>query len=362
MDSLHIEDIDYIELYVGNSYQAMNFYRSIIGFEPFAYAGLETGVSDRSSFAISQGETKLLLTGAHSPNCAIAEHVALHGDGVKNIALRVDDASYAFEEAVRRGADPLQEPIAFEISSGKIVTSTVTGFGDTVHTFVQRKQSEHWLLPNYQPYDMDYSISTLPGVGINSIDHVTICVESGDLERYSNYYSQVFGFEETYQLDLDDKMTGMNSKVLENESRRVKFVLCEPCSVASKSQIQEYLNFYGGSGVQHIAFTSSDIIETIRQLIFRGLQFMPQPNIYYDSLESRIGKIDEDIGDLRLLGILADRDSQGYMLQAFSKILQDRPTLFLEVIQRNGMQSFGKGNIQALFEAVQHEQAKRGNA
>jgi 4-hydroxyphenylpyruvate dioxygenase len=357
MDLLQIKGIDYVEFYVGNAFQTAHFFRTALGFTPVAHAGLETGISDQASFVMEQGNIRLVLTGAIALDSPIAKHVALHGDSIRDVAFRVDDVAQSFEEAVKRGAYPIQEPTSYEDSNGQIIKATIAAFGDTVHSFVQRKSYQGTFFPSYQ------SIPNSPRVnatGLKQIDHIAICVEAGDLAHYSNFYHQGMGFHESYRMDLDGP-NGMNSRVMENSSGLVKFVICEPASRQSKSQIQEYLRYYGGAGVQHLAFTSNHILETVQAMRVNGFEFLNQPDAYYDALADRVGQIDEDIAELRQLNILADRDEQGYLLQAFTKLLQDRPTLFLEVIQRRGTRSFGQGNIKALFEAVQQEQAKRGN-
>jgi 4-hydroxyphenylpyruvate dioxygenase len=356
MDFLDIKGIDYVELYVGNAFQSANFYCQTLGFVPIAYAGPDTNITDRSSFVIAQGDIKLILTGAVTPDSSIADHVAIHGDGVKDIAFRVEDAARAFDEVTSRGAYPILEPTVYEEGDNQIIKATVAAFGDTVHTFVQRKPHDSKFFPYYHP--IKNSVRRV-NARLTAIDHIAICVEAGNLEHYSNYYEQGMGFHESFRLNIGNKLNGMNSRVVEDASGLAKLVICEPSSAKAQSQIQEYLKYYGGSGVQHLAFASTNILESVRTIETNGLQFLRHPDPYYEMLPDRIGQIDEDLAVLQELGILADRDERGYLLQAFTKVLQDRPTFFLEVIQRHGTQSFGQGNIEALFEAVKVEQAKR---
>lgn len=356
MGFLQIKGLDYVELYVGNAFQAANFYCQTLGFVPIAYAGPDTSITDRSSFVVVQGDIKLILTGAVTPDSSIAEHVAIHGDGVKDIAFRVEDAAQAFDELTSRGAYPILEPTLYEEGDSQIIKATVAAFGDTVHTFVQRKPYDSKFFPHYHP--IKNSVCRV-NTGLTAIDHIAICVEAGNLEHYSNYYKQGMGFHESFRLNLDDEFSDMNLRVMEDASGLPRFVICEPSSAKDKSHIQEYLKYYGGSGVQHLAFASTNILESVRAIETNGLQFLRHPDPYYEMLPDRIGQIDEDLAVLQDLGILADRDEQGYLLQAFTKVLQDRPTFFLEVIQRHGTQSYGQGNIKALFEAVEVEQAKR---
>lgn len=357
MDLLQIKGIDHVEFYVGNALQTAHFFRTALGFSPVAYAGLETGVPDRASYVLQQGSIQLVITGSTTGDSSIARHVTLHGDGVKDVAFQVNDVTQAFEEAVKRGAHPILEPTLYEDADGVVGKATVAAFGDTVHSFIQRENYTGTFFPGYRAI-----ANPLPAAPTHlaALDHIAICVEPGDLAYYSKFYHEGLGFYESYRMDISGP-NGMNSRVMENSSGVVKFTICEPASSQSKSQIQEYLKYYGGSGVQHLAFASSNIVETVQVMNASGLQFLNQPQAYYDVLEARIGSIDEDIETLRQLNILADRDDQGYLLQAFSKLLQDRPTFFFEVIQRHGTRSFGQGNVKALFEAVQREQEKRGN-
>ncbi len=356
--NLSFQGIDYVEFYVGNAFQSAYFYQTAFGFMPIAYAGLETGLREQVSLVLEQGHIRLLLTSAVTPDSLIAEHVALHGDGVKDIAFRVDDAVQTFEEMVKRGAQPILEPTVYQDKNGKVIKATISTFGDTWHSFIQRNAYEGIFFPNYhKPHNLSPTVS----IGIAEIDHIAICVEAGELESYSKFYSDLMDFHESYRMDISGVFNGMNSRVLEDKTGNIKFTICEPASSQFKSQIDEYIKFNGGSGVQHIAFLTNNIVKTVQALLNNGMRFLNQPDTYYEMLEGRIGEIDEDIAVLRNLNVLADRDQDGYLLQAFTQLVQDRPTFFLEVIQRNGTRSFGQGNVKALFEAVQREQSNRGN-
>jgi 4-hydroxyphenylpyruvate dioxygenase len=353
-----IKAIDYVEFYVGNAFQSAHFYRTGFGFNPIAYAGLETGISDYSSWVVKQNQIHLVLTSALHNNHPIANHVTKHGDGVKDVALAVDDVFEAFDILTQRGALPLVEPKIYEDENGKLIKATISGFGDTVHSLIDRKNYQGIFAPNYKK--IDNHPQSIP-IGITEIDHLAICAEAGQLENYCNFYSQVMGFHESYRMNFISDKSGMNSRVMEDQTRKIKLTICEPIPAECKSQIEEYLISYGGSGVQHLAFLSHDIIETVKALKNNGIQFLNHPNTYYEMLKSRIGDIEEDLDLLHEMQILADRDDDGYLLQLFTKIVQDRPTFFLEIIQRHGTNSFGQGNIKALFDAVQRQQAKRGH-
>jgi 4-hydroxyphenylpyruvate dioxygenase len=355
-DSVSLSGIDYIEFYVGNAHQAAHFYRTTFGFRPVAYAGLETGERDRASFIMEQGRIRLILTAAISPESQIAEHVRLHGDSVKDIAFVVVDAAQAFTAAVKRGAAPVMEPTIFEGQEGRLIKSTVAACGRTVHSFIQRDFSRQAFFPQYRALGNTLlALST----GLKEIDHIAITVEKGALDRWIEFYQNVFGFHQSHKEDISTEYSAMNSRVVQSGS--VKFPIMEPAPGRRKSQIEEYLEFNHGPGAQHVAFLSDNITETVRELRKNGIDFLISPDTYYQLLKGRIGEIDEDINLLRKLNILVDCDQWGYLLQIFSKPLQSRPTFFIEVIQRVGARGFGGGNIRALFEAVEREQTIRGN-
>ncbi len=360
-DFLQLNGIDYIELYVGNARQAAHFYRTAFGFTPVAYAGLETGVRDRTSYVLQQRTIRLVVTAPLGPEGEIAEHVRLHGDGVKDIAFAVDDARLAFATAVSRGARPVAEPAVLEGQKGFIVRATIGIYGDTVHSFVERRNYHGTFAPRY------HAIKEPPPVvptGLAAVDHVVGNVELGAMDRWVDFYNQVLGFRQLLHFSDDDISTeysALMSKVVANGTGRIKFPINEPAVGRRKSQVEEYLDYYHGPGVQHVALITDDILGTVRQLRANGVQFLRTPATYYDALEERVGTIDEDVDALRECGILVDRDDEGYLLQIFTRPLQDRPTLFFEIIQRKGARGFGAGNFKALFEAIEREQAARGN-
>ncbi|MCC5609907.1 4-hydroxyphenylpyruvate dioxygenase [Nostoc sp. CHAB 5834] len=360
-DSLQLQGIDYVEFYVGNARQAAHFYRTAFGFTPIAYAGLETGVRDRCSFVLEQSNIRFVVTSAVTPDSPIAKQVKLHGDGVHDIALLVDDASAAFKAAVARGARPVLEPTMIEGQKGYIVKATIASYSpDITHSFIERNNYTDFS-PQYLPIP-----NPLPATptGLTDIDHIVINVELGKMDVWADFYRSVMGFRQSQQFTSDDistKYSALMSMVLQNSTGRIKFPINEPASGYRKSQIQEYLDFYHGPGVQHIALKTNDIIKTVQQLRDNGVEFLHTPDTYYDNLRRCIGQIDEDLSVLRDLRILIDRDSEGYLLQIFTKPLTDRPTIFFEIIQRKGAQGFGHGNFKALFEAIEREQAARGN-
>ncbi|HEX6287990.1 MAG TPA: 4-hydroxyphenylpyruvate dioxygenase [Herpetosiphonaceae bacterium] len=360
-DFLPLKGIDYVEFYVGNARQAAHFYRLAFGFKPIAYAGLETGVRDRTSYVMQQRNIRLVLTGALGPDSPIAEHVKEHGDGVKDIAFTVDDAAAAFEETVKRGARPVMEPTVFEGQKGRIIKSTIAAYGDTVHSFIQRDEYHGTFFPKF------HAIKNPPPAtptGLAAIDHIVGNVELGKMNDWVEFYNQVLGFHQLQAFTDDDISTeysALMSKVVENGEGRIKFPINEPAEGKKKSQIDEYLQYYRGPGAQHLALITGDIIETVRALRANGVDFLRTPDTYYEMLSDRVGKIDEDINILRELNILVDRDDEGYLLQIFTRPLQDRPTVFFEIIQRKGARGFGAGNFKALFEAIEREQALRGN-
>jgi len=359
-DEMPLLGIDHIELYVGNAVQAAHFFTHTLGFRETAYAGLETGTRDRASHVVEQGRIRFVLTSALHPGSEIARHVAEHGDGVKVVALSVPDAEEAYRVAVRRGARGLEEPHELSDERGTVRTATIGTYGETVHTFVERDGYEGAFLPGYEPVEAD---GKAEGV-LEGIDHVVGNVELGRMEDWVAFYQHVFGFTEMIRFtdqDISTEYSALMSKVMADGKGRIKFPINEPAEGKRKSQIEEYLEFYGGPGVQHIALSTTDIVATVRALREHGVRFLMTPGSYYEELPERIGEIDEDLADLRELGILADRDDEGYLLQIFTRTIGDRPTLFLEVIERHGARGFGEGNFKALFEAIEREQERRGN-
>jgi 4-hydroxyphenylpyruvate dioxygenase len=355
-----VEGYDYIEYYVGNAHQAAHFYRTAFGLTPVAYAGLETGERSRVSYVLQQGQIRLVLTSALRADDPAAEHVRLHGDGVKDIALTVRDATAAFHESVKRGARPVAEPRVCEDEHGRVVKATVAAYGDTVHTFVERRQYGGVFLPNYQ------ALKRAPPPALDAdwlaIDHVAVCIAPDELDEWVGFYNETLGFRESHREDVATEYSAMNSKVVQSANGQVKFPLVEPARGRRRSQIEEYLEFYGGPGVQHVALLSDDIAKTVKALRSAGNEFLNIPGTYYESLHERVGPLEEeDVDTLRAQQILVDRDEWGYLLQTFTRPVQGRPTVFMEAIQRKGARGFGSGNIKALFEAVEREQAKRGN-
>lgn len=360
-DFLPINGTDYIEFYVGNAKQASFFYRTAFGFQLVAYAGPETGVRDRASYVLQQGKIRLMLTTPMQPDGDISEHIKRHGDGVKVLALWVDDAEKSWMETTSRGAKSAGGPQTLTDEHGEVRVASIHTYGDTIHTFVERRNYNGVFMPGYVAMDDGYR--TEP-VGLLYVDHCVGNVELGQMNEWVRFYEDVMGFK--LLLTFDDKdisteYSALMSKVVSNGTGYVKFPINEPAEGKKKSQIDEYLEFYHGPGVQHIAVATHDIIHTVTELKRRGVQFLQVPPSYYDDLLDRVGPIDEDIEPLRELGILVDRDDEGYLLQLFSKPVEDRPTLFYEIIQRKGARSFGKGNFKALFEAIEREQARRGN-
>jgi 4-hydroxyphenylpyruvate dioxygenase len=356
-DFLSLKGFDYIELYVGNAHQAAYFYRTAFGFRLVAYAGLETSERDRVSYIIEQGQIRLILTAAISSESPVAEHVRLHGDSIKDIAFTVDDATRAFAVAVSRGATPVMEPTVFENQDGRLIKSIIGACGHTVHSFIQRDGPQQTFFPQYRALTNEMPASS---TGLQAIDHVAISVEKDALCQWVDFYENVLDFKQSHQEDILTECSGMNSAVVQNGDGAIKFPIMEPALGRRKSQIEEYLEFNGGPGAQHVAFLSNNIVETVRLLRKNGIEFLYSPDTYYQMLKSRVGEINEDLNSLREMSILVDRDEWGYLLQIFSKPLQSRPTLFIEIIQRAGARGFGGGNIRALFEAVEREQAMRG--
>lgn len=359
-DFMPINGTDYVEMYVGNAKQAAHYYKSAFGFQVLAYAGLETGVRDRESFVLKQDKIRLVLTSPLKSNSEMGKHIDKHGDGVKVCALWVDDATYAYNEAIARGATSYMEPIKEEDEHGHVIRSGIYTYGETVHIFVERKNYNGIFLPGYQPKTSHYNPE---GVGLMFVDHMVGNVELGAMNKWVKYYEEVLGFKQIMSFDDKDistEYTALMSKVMSSGNGRIKFPINEPAAGLKKSQVDEYLEFYEGAGVQHVAVATNDIVKTVTELRDRGVEFLQVPTTYYDVLEERVGKIDEDIESLRNLGILVDRDDEGYLLQIFTKTINPRPTMFFEIIQRKGATSFGKGNFKALFEAIEREQELRG--
>lgn len=362
VDFLPINGTDHVEFFCGNAKQSAHFYRSAFGFTLVAYCGPETGVRDRASYVLQQDKIRLLLTTALHPDHPVSEHVRLHGDGVRDIALWVDDAESAFYETTMRGARPVMEPTTFSDEHGEVRKSAIGIYGDTIHTFVERKNYRGAFMPGYKAIEGPDPIAR--PVGLKYIDHMVGNVGWNQMNVWVRFYEEVMGFKMFKHFDDKDISTeysALMSKVMSNGNERIKFPINEPAHGKRKSQIEEYLDFYHGPGVQHIAMATDNIIDTVSKLRDQGIDFLRVPNTYYDDLQSRVGTIDEPIDELRRLGVLVDRDDEGYMLQIFTKPVEDRPTLFYEIIQRKGSRSFGKGNFKALFEAIEREQALRGN-
>ncbi len=360
-DFLPLHGTDYIEFYVGNAKQAAYFYQSAFGFQPVAYAGPETGLMDRVSYVIRQGKVTFMLTTPLRTNNAIADHIYKHGDGVKVLALLVDDAADAWKQTTSRGGNSYMEPVVLSDDHGRVVMSGIHTYGDTVHLFIERKDYKGLFMPGFREWKGGSRATT---VGLKHVDHCVGNVGWNQMNPWVKFYQDVMGFKNILSFDDKDISTeysALMSKVMSNGNGYVKFPINEPAEGKKKSQVEEYLEFYNGEGVQHIAIATDNIIETVTELQRRGVEFLKIPSSYYDEVLERVGKIDEDLAPLRELGILIDRDNEGYLLQIFSKPLEDRPTLFFEFIQRKGALSFGKGNFKALFEALEREQELRGN-
>ncbi|MEO8594355.1 MAG: 4-hydroxyphenylpyruvate dioxygenase [Candidatus Solibacter sp.] len=361
-DFLPLNGTDYVEFYVGNARQAAHYYRTAFGFQLVAYRGPETGVRDRASYLLVQDKIRFVITTPLTPEGEIAEHVRLHGDGVRDVALWVDDAEAAWRATTARGARSVRAPETLTDSNGEIRIAAIAIYGDTIHSFVERRNYRGIFLPGFEPAAAADPIAQ--PVGLRYVDHMVGNVGWGEMNRWVDFYRDVMGFRMFRHFDDNDistEFSALMSKVMSNGNGRVKFPINEPAEGKRKSQIEEYLEFYRGPGVQHIAMATDNIIETVGALRRQGVEFLRVPNTYYEDLIARIGPIDEPLEELRQLGILVDRDDEGYMLQIFTRPVEDRPTLFYEVIQRKGSRSFGKGNFKALFEAIEREQAKRGN-
>ncbi len=359
-DFMPLQGTDYVEFYVSNARQAAYYYKAAFGFQSLAYAGLETGVREYESYVVEQNKIRFVFT---SPLCSgtnIGQHIDRHGDGVKVCALRVRDADDAYEQAIRRGATSHEVPTTRTDKHGAVVTAGIKLYGDTVHLFVQRDDYRGAFLPGYEPWPSDFKP---PSTGLQYVDHMVANVELGQMDYWVDFYHRVMGFAQILSFDdrdISTDYTALMSKVMSNGNGRIKFPINEPAPGLKRSQVDEYLDFYEGPGVQHVALATHDIVTTIGQLKSRGVEFLTVPDSYYDDLLDRVGDIEEDVDKLRRLGILVDRDEEGYLLQLFTKTLNPRPTMFFEIIQRKGAKSFGKGNFKALFEAIEREQALRG--
>jgi 4-hydroxyphenylpyruvate dioxygenase len=364
VDTFPLRRVDHVRFFVGNARQSAYFYRNAFGFDVLAYAGLETGVKHEAGYVLRQGHIAFVLASPLDPEHPENRRLMVHGDGVQDIALEVDNVQHAYQEAVRRGATGVREPTLLEDENGVYEYATIRTYGDTTHSFVNRDRYRGVFAPGYQPLDPDrYSPSTFHPVGLKAIDHIVGNVEEGKMNEWVQFYEKVLGFSQLVHFDDKDISTeysALMSKVVQNGTGRIKFPINEPAKGRRRSQIDEYLQFYGGPGVQHIAMATGNIIETVRAMRHNDVSFLRVPPAYYDQLPERVGTIKEDVQSLAELGILVDRDDEGYMLQIFTKPVADRPTVFFEIIQRRGSRSFGKGNFKALFEAIEHEQARRG--
>jgi 4-hydroxyphenylpyruvate dioxygenase len=360
-DFLPLDGTDYVEFYVGNAKQAAHFYKTAFGFQSLAYSGPETGTKDRASYAIRQNKITFVLTTPMRPNHSVADHHHKHGDGVKVLALAVSDATSAWEETTKRGGKSFMKPTTLRDDDGEVVMSGIHTYGEVVHLFIERQNYHGPFLPGFRKWESNYNP---PETGLQHVDHCVGNVALGQMNPWVKFYEDVMGFRNILTFDDKDISTeysALMSKVMSNGNGFVKFPINEPAEGKKKSQVDEYLEFYNGEGVQHIAMATKNIIETVTDLQKRGVEFLHIPSTYYDTLLDRVGHIDEELNALKRLGILVDRDDEGYLLQIFTKPVEDRPTLFFEIIQRKGAKSFGKGNFKALFEAIEREQAARGN-
>ncbi|MEN9685584.1 MAG: 4-hydroxyphenylpyruvate dioxygenase [Bacteroidota bacterium] len=360
-DFLPLQGTDYVEFYVGNAKQAAHFYKTAFGFQSLAYAGPETGVKDRASYVVNQHKLSFVFTTPLRSQNLIADHIYKHGDGVKVLALKVDDARKSWQETTARGARSYIEPTVLTDETGELVLSGIHTYGDTVHLFIERKNYRGIFMPGYRKWESNYNP---PDTGLLYVDHCVGNVGWNGMDPWVKFYEEVMGFKNILSFDDNDISTeysALMSKVMSNGNGFVKFPINEPAEGKKKSQVEEYLDYYDGEGCQHVALATADIVKTVTELQNRGIEFLKVPGSYYDELVERVGKIDEDISPLKELGILVDRDEEGYLLQIFTRPVEDRPTLFFEIIQRKGAKSFGKGNFKALFEAIEREQALRGN-
>lgn len=359
-DTFPINGTDYIEFYVGNAKQAAHYYQTAFGFQLVAYRGPETGNRDTVSYVLQQGKIRFVLTAALSPDHEVSKHVLKHGDGVKVLALWVDDARDAFKKAVERGAKPAMEPKTLKDDHGRVTVASIHTYGETIHTFVERSQYNGPFMPGFQAKE---SLLKVEPIGLKYVDHCVGNVELGQMNKWVEFYQDVMGFKLLVTFDDKDistKYTALMSKVVSNGNGFIKFPINEPAQGLKKSQIEEYLDYYRSAGVQHIAVATDDIIHTVDELRRRGVEFLYVPDTYYETVLERVGEINESLQELKRLNILIDRDDEGYLLQIFTKPVQDRPTVFYEIIQREGARSFGKGNFKALFEAIEREQELRG--
>jgi 4-hydroxyphenylpyruvate dioxygenase len=361
-DFMPLMGIDHVEFYVGNARQAAYYYSKAFGFKITAYTGPETKVRDRASWVLEQGEARFVFTGAMGPEGMIVEHAHVHGDGVKDVALRVPDAADAWEQATKRGAKSILEPMVLEDEHGKVIHSAIAAYGDTVHSFIERDNYSGPFLPGYRGEEA--LPDEAPAVGIQMIDHVVCNVELGKMNEWATFYAEILGFSQLVHFrddQISSEYTALMSKVMWDGKGRVKLPINEPAPSKKKSQIDEYLEFYRGPGVQHIALATDDIVTAVDALRKRGVRFIHVPSTYYQNVREKVGTIEEDWSDIERLNILADRDEEGYLLQIFTKNVQDRPTVFYEVIERRGSRGFGLGNFKELFLAIEREQAERGN-
>jgi 4-hydroxyphenylpyruvate dioxygenase len=361
-DVLPIQGTFYVEFYVGNARQAAFFYHYVFGFDIIGYRGPETGHRESASYLIAQNKLRFILTSPLRSDSEIAGHVNRHGDGIRDIALWVEDARQAFAETTGRGATAVREPYMLNDDDGEVVMASIATYGDTIHTFVENRNYNGFFLPGFRKWHNEHLGSR--SVGLKYVDHMVGNVDLGDMNKFVEFYAKVMGFKQLVSFDDKDistKYTALMSKVMSSGNERIKFPINEPAPGLKKSQIDEYLEFYQGAGVQHVAIATDNIIQTVTQLRNNGLEFLHVPDTYYDTLKERVGDIDEPIEELRKLGVLVDRDDEGYLLQIFTKPVQDRPTVFYEIIERKGARSFGKGNFKALFEAIEREQELRGN-
>ncbi|MBV9986292.1 MAG: 4-hydroxyphenylpyruvate dioxygenase [Chitinophagaceae bacterium] len=360
-DFLPLQGTDYVEFYVGNAKQAAHFYKTAFGFQSLAYAGPETGVKDRASYAVRQNKLTFVFTTPLRSQNEIADHIYKHGDGVKTLALRVDDAADAWKQTTDRGGRSYMKPIKLSDEQGEVVMSGIHTYGETVHLFIERKNYHGAFLPGYRPWVSQYNPTE---TGLLYVDHCVGNVGWNQMNPWVKFYQDVMGFRNILSFDDNDISTeysALMSKVMSNGNGFVKFPINEPAEGKKKSQVEEYLDYYDGEGCQHVALATNDIVKTVTELQQRGIEFLKVPGTYYEDLLDRVGHIDEDLEPLKELGILVDRDDEGYLLQIFTRPVEDRPTLFFEIIQRKGAQSFGKGNFKALFEAIEREQEARGN-
>ncbi len=362
-DFLPLKRIDHLEFYVGNAKQSAVYFQHTFGFTLTGYCGLETGNKEYASYLLEQGKIKFVLTTPYSGDNEISKHHTLHGDGVRDIAIEVDDATSSYNETVKRGAIGVRAPEKLEDENGYIIRSSIKTYGDTIHSFIERKNYKGLFMPGFKDPG-NKAVKNIKDSGLKAIDHIVGNVELGKMNEFVKFYAHTMGFNQLISFDdkeISTDYTALMSKVMQNGSGKIKFPINEPAPGKKKSQIEEYLDFYKTGGVQHIALITGNILETVGELQSRGVEFLRVPTSYYTELQERVGKIDENIDDLEKLGVLVDRDEDGYLLQIFSKPIQDRPTVFIEVIQRKGAKSFGKGNFKALFEAIEREQGLRGN-